>query len=169
MFKFLKSNWISKFEFGGIQLLIISMETKWVPRGVFVDLWPCILSVSGSIPGNCKLKKLFIWMKIQFLLAIHGKDILSQSTKTNRDIEFVSKLYNILTIGEWQSLRIIQLGPATAQEWVTSVQKKRMETFLLVLTVNVQVFYIWAPPWLEFFFSREIDSFWCSNLLSVKM
>ena len=31
--------------------------------------------------------------------------------------EFVSKLYNnILTIGEWQSLPIIQLGTAEAQE-----------------------------------------------------
>ena len=44
---------------------------------------------------------------------------LCESTKTisNRVIEFVSQLYNnILTLGEWQSLQIIQLGPTEAQE-----------------------------------------------------
>ena len=29
-----------------------------------------------------------------------------------------------MIIGKWQSLRTIQLGPAEAQEWVTSVTKK---------------------------------------------
>ena len=61
---------------------------------------------------------------VLFPLETYVKYILSQSTKTNsnRVIDLSANSIttipdnNILTIGEWKSVRIIQLGPAKAQE-----------------------------------------------------
>ena len=46
-----------------------------VPHGVGGERWTCNPRVSGSIPGNSNLKRLFNWMKIHGLQKNHNKDM----------------------------------------------------------------------------------------------
>ena len=48
-------------------------------------------------------------------------------------MEFLGELYNnILPIGEWQSLKIIQFGPAESQGWVMSAKKLQFWTIFML-------------------------------------
>ena len=90
-------------------ILTIKILIKWVPHCVEAERWLCNRRVSGSI-GAGNLEKLLIWIRIDGL-----------TWK-----QTVTELYSLSAKGEWQSLRIIQLGPVEAQEWVTSVTKKKV-------------------------------------------
>ena len=50
-------------------------------------------------------------------------------TELSKSLSANSICNNILTVGEWQSLWNIQLWPAEAQEWVTSVKKREKKDY----------------------------------------
>ena len=77
------------------------------------------------------------------------KDILSCSTETNsnRVIEFLSEFYsNILTIGERQSLWIIQLGPANSHLWVMPVKKEILLKNLILFKSMIEPVVLQESP-----------------------